>query len=219
MYRYIFFDLDGTLTDSSEGVFNCLRYALEQMGAPIPPLETQRLFIGPPLMESFSTYCRFDEEMCAQAVTYFRKRYMETGKNEVSAVAGIAEALQHLKDAGKILTVTSSKLHNACCEVVEHLGLAPYFSIIAGSPSDYQLNTKEAVIRRVMKQLELSEVDSHEILLVGDRKYDVLGAAAVGIDCLGVTFCGFAPEGELEEAGAIAVVSSPKEMVNYILNH
>ncbi len=219
MYRYIFFDLDGTLTDSSEGILNCLRYAMQKMGAPAIPPETEKLFIGPPLLESFSLRCGFDEEQAKQAIVYFRERYVVEGKKEVSGIPGMPGILQKLKDAGKTLAITSSKEHIACCEVVDHLGLTPYFDVISGSPSDYQLNTKEAVIRHVMGKFGLSEADSKEILLVGDRKYDVLGAAAVGIDCLGVTFCGFAPEGELEEAGAIAVVSTPEEMGSYILTH
>lgn len=219
MYRYLFFDLDGTLSDSSEGIFHCLRYSLEKMKVPPLPYETERLFIGPPLPESYAAYCGFDEAQISRAVSYFRESYLSQGRNEVSGIDGIHEALKQLQEAGYILAVTSSKEHPACLETLDKLDLTKYFTVVCGSPSDLARNTKELVIRKAMEQLGLTAADTNDILMVGDRKYDVAGAAAVGISCLGVTFCGFAPEGELEEAGAVAVVSSPAEMVRYILNH
>ncbi len=217
MYRYVFFDFDGTLTDSSEGILHSLRYALEKMGTPPLPPETEKLFIGPPLQESFALHCGYTPEQVVQAIHLFREYYCAKGITEMAPIPGMEEALRHLQDRGLLLAVTSSKEHNACCQAMENLGLAPFFAVIAGSESDLSHNTKADIIRSVMEQLHLTEENVPEILLVGDRKYDVIGAAQWGIPCLGVDFCGFAPEGELTEAGAVAVVHTAEEMADYIL--
>lgn len=219
MYRYLFFDLDGTLTDSSEGIFNCLRYALEKMGTPPLPHEVERLFIGPPLQDSFTAHCGYTRQQVLQAIQYFRERYLRLGIHEVAPVPGMQEALEELKRRGFVLTVTSSKENTACRTVVDNLGLTPYFTVVMGSTSDLSSCTKADVIRFTMQALGLTADDAPSILMVGDRKYDVLGARECGIACLGLDCCGFAPAGELEEAGAIAIVHTPEEMVAYILHH
>ena len=216
MYRTILFDLDGTLTDSSEGIYKCICYAMEKMGdTPIPP-EMACQFIGPPLEDSFQRLCGYSPEDSLRALHLFRERYAPLGSKEVKAVDGIAPALRRLQADGRTLAVASSKEERACHMVIENLGLTRYFTVIAGHNVTLA-NTKEAVIRSAMERLGLTETDREEILMVGDRHYDVEGAAACGIRCLGVDFCGFAPQGELEAAGAIAVVSSAEEMADYIL--
>ena len=219
MFRYIFFDLDGTLTDSSEGIFNCLRYALEKMGTPPLPHEVERLFIGPPLQDSFTAHCGYTPQQTLQAIQYFRERYLRQGIHEVAPVPGMREALQQLKDHGRILTVASNKENTACRTVVDNLGLTPFFTVVMGSTSDLSSCTKADVVRFTMDALGLTAEDAPSILMVGDRKYDVIGARACGIACLGLDVCGFAPKGELEEAGAAAVVHTVEEMTDYILHH
>ena len=216
MYHTIFFDLDGTLTDSSEGIFNCFHYALDCMGAPPLPQGEEFQIIGPPLEDSFARLCGFSPEDCTKALGFFRQRYRTEGCREVKIVPGMKEALQELRAAGLRLAVASSKEERGCHLVLEALGIHDCFDCIAGHNVTLA-STKEAVIRSAMAQMGLP--DAAGVLMVGDRKYDAIGAAAVGMDCLGVDFCGFAPEGELKAYGVHTVVSTPREMTDYILAH
>ena len=194
MYQYIFFDLDGTLTDSKEGILNCLRYAFEKLGDPVPP-ETELIkFIGPPLQDSFMGFCGYSREKAIRAVELFRERYAPIGKFENAAAPGMAELLRRLQERGYVLALSSSKPEEMC-------------------------RPKADVIRETMRRLGLNDGDKPHILMVGDRKFDVLGAKACGIDCVGVEFFGYAAPGELEAAGAVAVVSTAEELEDFILHH
>jgi phosphoglycolate phosphatase len=218
MYRYLFFDLDGTLTDSKEGILNCLRFALEKMGQPIPPESTLIRFIGPPLQESFTRFCGFSEEQAVQGIRLFRERYGPIGKFENMPAPGMAELCRRLKERGYVLAVASSKPEEMCVPICEKFGFAPAMETIVGSPpvGDWE---KADVIRETMRRLGLTEKERAQILMVGDRKFDVLGAAACGIDCAGVEFFGYAAPGELAEAGAVAVVRTAEELETFILSH
>lgn len=218
MYRYVFFDLDGTLTDSKEGILNCLRYAFEKLGEPVPSEETLLQFIGPPLQESFIRWCSFTPERAAEGLRLFRERYVPIGKFENAPAPGMAELCRRLKEQGYVLALASSKPEEMCVPICEKFGFAPSMETITGSPpvGDWE---KEDVIRETMRRLGLTEQDKPAILMVGDRKFDVLGAKACGIDCVGVEFFGYAAPGELAEAGAVAVVSTAEELERFILTH
>ena len=218
MYHYIFFDLDGTLTDSKEGILNCLRYALEKLGEPVPPENILIKFIGPPLQDSFMRYCGFDTEKAIRGIELFRERYAPIGKFENAAAPGMAELCARLKEKGYVLALASSKLEEICVSICEKFGFAPSMETITGSPpvGDWE---KTDVIRETMRRLGLSEADKPAVLMVGDRKFDVLGAKECGIDCVGVEFFGYAAPGELAEAGAVAVVRTEEELEQCILSH
>ena len=218
MYRYIFFDLDGTLTDSKEGIFNCLRYALEKMGQPVPPETVLTTFIGPPLQDSFVRYCGLTEEQTKQGVALFRERYTPIGKFENAAAPGMVDVCRRLAERGYVLALASSKPEEMCRPICEKFGFTPFMKAITGSPpaGDWK---KADVIRETMRRLDLTEADKPSILMVGDRKFDVLGAAECGIGCLGVEFFGYAAPGELVEAGAVAVVRTAEELEDFILHH
>ncbi len=216
MYHTIFFDLDGTLTDSSEGIFKCFHYALDCMHAPPLPQGEEFQIIGPPLEDSFARLCGFSPEDCVKALGFFRQRYRTEGCREVKIVPGMRKALETLRAAGLRLAVASSKEERGCHLVLEALGIHDCFDCISGHNVTLA-STKEAVIRAAMEQMGLP--DASGVLMVGDRKYDADGAAAVGMDCLGVDFCGFAPAGELEAHGVLAVVHTAQEMTEYILAH
>lgn len=216
MYKYILFDLDGTLTDSREGVTKSVRYALEKLGRPVPSDDVLTQFVGPPLQESFPEYGGVTEaEEIRQAIAFFRERYDTVGKFENAAGGGVPEMLAELKAAGYVLALASSKPEDMCRVICERYGLAPYLDVIAGSQpgADWQ---KASVIRLAMERMGLAEADKASLLMVGDRKYDVLGAAEVGVDCLGVEFFGYALPGELMGAGAVAVVDTPAELLAWI---
>lgn len=217
MYRYIFLDLDGTLTDSKEGIFNCVRYALEKMGEPVPEEEILRSFIGPPLHDSFERYCGFSRERALLGVQLFRERYTTIGKFENAAAPGMAELCRRLKERGYVLALASSKPEAMCEAICEKFGFAPFLTTIVGSPPTGDDWEKADVIRETMRRLGLTASDRESILMVGDRKFDVLGAKECGIDCAGVEFFGYAAPGELEEAGAVAVVQTAEELGRLIL--
>ena len=218
MYHYIFFDLDGTLTDSKEGIRNCLRYAFEKLGEPVPPESTLIKFIGPPLQDSFMRFCGFDMEKAIRGIELFRERYAPIGKFENAAAPGMADLCARLKERGYVLALASSKPEEMCVPICEKFGFAPSMETITGSPpvGDWE---KTDVIRETMRRLGLTDANKPSILMVGDRKFDVLGARDCGIDCVGVEFFGYAAPGELEEAGAVAVVKTAEELESFILSH
>jgi len=218
MYKYILFDLDGTLTDSKEGIVNCVRYALEKLGRPVPDGETLLKFIGPPLQDSFMAYCGMTQEEAVRAVGLFRERYAPIGKFENAAAPGLPELCARLKERGYVLALASSKPQEMCEPICERFGYTPSLRVIVGSPPEKDWE-KADVIREALRQLGLTEADKPSVLMVGDRKFDALGARACGIDCVGVEFFGYAAPGELRDAGAVAVVQTAAELEAFILTH
>lgn len=217
MYRYIFLDLDGTLTDSKEGIFNCVRYALETMGEPVPAEEVLKSFIGPPLHDSFEQYCGFSRERALRAVELFRERYTTIGKFENAPAPGMVDLCRRLKEQGYVLALSSSKPEAMCEAICEKFGFAPFLTTMVGSPPTGDDWEKADVIRETMRRLNLTDEDKAAILMVGDRKFDVLGAKECGIDCAGVEFFGYAAPGELADAGAVAVVQTAEALESVIL--
>ena len=218
MYRYIFFDLDGTLTDSKEGVVRSARYAIEKMGFPQLDDDTMRLFVGPPLTDSFMEFCGMTAAQAEEAVEVYRERYVPIGIYENEAASGAVELLKTLKARGYQTALASSKPEVMCETVCSHFGFTPYLDVISGATLHGEC-TKADVIRAAMERLGLTAADAGSILMVGDRKYDVLGARECGISCVGLTLFGYAAPGELEQAGAIALVKDLKELEDYILSH
>ena len=156
--------------------------------------------------------------MLFRSVERFRLLYEPVGQYENRAAPGMAEVMERLKEKGCVLALASSKPENLCVSICARFGFTPHLSALVGSPphGDWE---KEDVVREAMRQLGLTERDLPRVLMVGDRKFDVLGARACGVDCAGVEFFGYAPPGELEEAGAVAVVSTPEELEEFILSH
>lgn len=217
MYQYILFDLDGTLTDSKEGIMNCFKYAVEKLGD-VPPSDDKLLsFIGPPLKHSFGSL-GYDEEKIERAIRYYRERYEPIGKYENVPVPGGVEMCARLKEKGYRIAVASSKPQNMCIDICTHFGFAPYMDYIVG-PSVHNNWTKADVIRETMRSFGIDATDKSKVLMVGDRKFDVYGAAECGLDCVGVEFFGYAAPGELMDAGAIAVVDTTEELEAFITSH
>jgi len=200
-YEYILFDLDGTLTDSSEGIMKSILYALDTMGVERPSDETLKLFIGPTLDYSFRTYMKFDEDTIKEGVRLYRERYSTVGKFENRPYDGIDKVLELLKNKGCKLLVASGKPETFVIDIMKHFDLMKYFDFCAGSTLDGTRSTKDDIIAYAFDKMNITPDKYDKVLMVGDRKFDVNGAKIIGIDCLGVRF-GFAPEGELEEAGA-----------------
>ena len=206
--RSMLFDLDGTLTDSGEGIINCAQYAFRQMGYPVPPREQMGVFVGPPLWQSFIRF-GIPPERADEAVTVFRSRYIPIGKFENTPYPGIQELLEALKNRGWKLYVATSKPEVTAVEILEHFDLAKYFRLICGADMGHDREKKSDVIRYLLKQ----SPQNGKMLMVGDTKYDVLGAAELGIPAIGVSW-GYGDVQEMKDAGAMAIVNTPRELLD-----
>ena len=214
-WKYILFDLDGTLTDSSEGILNCVRYALEAAEVPVPDRKTMLRFIGPPLVEGFQEITGMSYEDAVVATAKYRERYSVIGLFENQPYEGIALALSRLKSQGKILALATSKPETYSIRILQHFHLLKYFDVTVGSTLDGARNKKPEVIQEVFRRLKLSEEEKAKTIMVGDRRQDIAGAKECGIASLGVYY-GFAEPGELEEAGADYVVHAVDEIMRIL---
>ena len=200
MFRYLFFDFDGTLYDTVEGITRCVQYALRKRGLDAP-LDSLRCFAGPPLDDMFVEKFGFSLEDAEQAVRDFRERYVPIGLYESRAFPGLKELLRELRAAGYRLAVTTSKPQVLAEELLRREELYELFDCVCGAAEEGEGNAKWQVLRRAMEKLQAPEGES---VLIGDTKYDVAGARRCGIPCIGVGY-GYAARGELENAGADAV--------------
>lgn len=214
-WKYILFDLDGTLTDSSEGILNCIKYALEAAGRDIPDTKSLMRMIGPPLMEGFQEVIGMDRQEAAEATMKYRERYNVIGLFENKPYEGIQQLLAGLKKEGKCLALATSKQENCSMRILRHFHLTRYFDVIVGSTLDGSRITKQEVIQEVFQRFRLKEEQKKETIMVGDRRQDILGAKACGIASLGVYY-GFAEQGELEQAGADYITRSVKETGRFL---
>lgn len=202
MYRYLFFDFDGTLYDTVEGITRCVQYALRKRGMDAP-LDSLRCFAGPPLDDMFMEKFGFTREDAEQAVRDYRERYVPIGLYESRPFPGLKDLLRDLHAAGYRLAVTTSKPQVLAEELLRREDLHDLFDCICGAAEEGEGNAKWQVLRRAMERLHAPEGES---VLIGDTKYDVAGAKRCGIPCIGVGY-GYAAEGELEQAGADAVAA------------
>jgi phosphoglycolate phosphatase len=203
MKRTILFDLDGTLTDSAEGVINCAIVALKHFGLPIPQREEMSFMVGPPLRDSFLRL-GVKEEDVELAVELYRQRYVPTGMFENTPYPGISALLGALKEEGHELYVATSKPENMATAILDKFRLSGYFDRIFGASLDGSRDTKDAVIAYLLEQLGPRE----NTIMVGDTSYDVLGAAVHGIKTIGVAW-GYGKIEDMNNAGAIAIADSP----------
>lgn len=209
MRKGILFDLDGTLTDSGEGIINCAIVALRHFSVPIPSREELRVFVGPPLGETFVRF-GIPEERVQEAIDVYRSRYIPIGKYENTPYPGIRELLEKLRSDGFLLYVATSKPEQTSVDILEHFDLAKYFDKICGASMDLSRSSKEAVIAYL---LETAPADS--LIMVGDTKFDVIGAAAHGIPTIGVSW-GYGTVSDLRSAGAAAIAHTPQELYSLI---
>lgn len=176
MFKYIFFDLDGTLTDSAEGITKCVQYALESRGINVPDLNTLRPFIGPPLIESFMKFYGMTEEEARLCTAKYRKRFKDTGIYENKVYPGVPEMLARLKANGFTLAVATSKPVEFARRVTDYFNLTPYFTYITGPDFNGSLPTKADVIADALKHFGLAGAAKAQALMIGDRSQDIAGA-------------------------------------------
>lgn len=211
MFEYILFDLDGTLTDPKLGITSSVQYALRALGIEEPSLDRLEPFIGPPLADSFREFYGLEGERLATAIDKYRERFATQGIFENEIYPGIPQMLADLKAKGKKLAIASSKPTLFVEQILEHFEIEKYFDHVVGSNMDGTRGTKEEVVEETLRQMLTVEMTPGQkrdaVAMVGDRKFDIEGARAHGITSVGVSF-GYAPEGELEEAGADFIVNS-----------
>mgnify|MGYP004665620031 CR=1 FL=1 len=213
-YQHIFFDLDGTLTDSADGIVNSVRYALEKQGI-VPPAREQLLpFVGPPLLDSFHKYYGMDREQGMQAIKAYREYFTDRGWKENSVYEGIPDVLKQLKDAGAHLYIATSKPEPFAKRIAEYFDLAKYFDGIVGSTLDEKITKKSQVIDLVLAQI--GEDYHGKTVMVGDREHDVNGAKENGLPCIGVLY-GYGSREELEEAGAAGISETVEGLLTELL--
>ena len=214
MYKYILFDLDGTLTDPFEGITRSVQYALNAFGVKDEPLEALKRFIGPPLKASFMEFYGFDSDTAVTAVEKYRERFADIGIYENRLFDGIPQMLEKLKKTGHVLAIASSKPTVYVERILQHFHIRQYFDHVMGSELDGRRTDKKEVVQAVLSDLHI-EKNSREAIMVGDRFHDVQGARACGLDCVGVTF-GYGGKDELVQAGAAAVVDTVDALYHFL---
>lgn len=210
MAKAILFDLDGTLTDSGEGIINCVSYTLAEFGLPVPDRQTLRVFVGPPLRDSFTKF-GVPADRADEAVKVYRSRYIPVGIYENFPYPGIDGVLQALRDQGHRLFVATSKPEWMAVKVLEKFQLDHHFERICGAAMDGVRDEKSAVIAYLLEQIG----DVEEAIMVGDTKFDVIGANAHNIPTIGVSW-GYGSEEEMTEAGAKAIAHSMDELLTLL---
>ena len=209
--KSILFDLDGTLTDSGEGIMKCALLALNHYGIDVPNMNVLRSFVGPPLWDSFVRFGIKPEE-ADNAVEVYRSRYLTVGKFENFPYPGIHDLLRKLKADGHKLYVATSKPEPTAIEIIEYFQLAEFFEIICGATYDGTRGSKADVIAYLLSQCGQIE----NIVMVGDTAYDVIGAKAHGIPTVGVSW-GYGKIEDMEQAGAAGIANTMDELYELIL--
>jgi phosphoglycolate phosphatase len=212
--RCVLFDLDGTLTDPVVGITTCIAHALVAMGAPCPPLEQLAPFVGPPLRPTFAGLLGVAETdpVVETAVAWYRERFSTVGLYENVPYPGIEEMLGALRSVGLQLFLATSKPLVFARRIVDHFGMSDHFSGVYGSELDGRFDDKAELIAHLLATERLAPA---ECVMVGDRSYDVIGAARNGVAAVGVTY-GYGTETELREAGAAHVCHSVPDLLTFL---
>lgn len=213
MYKVILFDLDGTLTESGEGITKSVQYALEKLGQTEPDLKKLEVFVGPPLLQQFMKYAGLDEETAVKAVEYYRERYTDIGIFENEVYPGVEDMLDKLRGKGYILAVASSKPERFVKKVLDHFDLTKYFHEIVGSEMNGGRTSKADVIEEALDRLHMAD-HRDQVVMVGDKEQDVFGARKAGLKCLAVSY-GYGSEEELKNANPLKIVDSAQEVLDF----
>ena len=207
-FKNIFLDLDGTLTDSGEGIMNSVAYSLRRFGIEETDREKLRSFIGPPLFESYIREYGFDHEKAILAVEYYREYFAPKGIFENRAYDGIPELLSDLKNDGRRLYLATSKPEPYALQIVKHFGLYEYLDGLFGSTMTEKRTKKEEVVAYA---LENTGIKNSDVVMIGDRNHDIIGAKANGVASIGVLY-GYGDREELAEAGADVIATTVEEL-------
>ena len=205
--RLVLFDLDGTLVDSTPGIWASIRVAAAELGLPAPTEGQLRSMVGPPLQDGFAGAFGLTGDDVDRAVAAYRRHYAAGAVLDARLYPGISELLGGLRDGGARLAVATSKPEPFAVRVLEHTGLLTAFASVHGATFDGTVRHKDQVVGAALA----AHPDAQRPVLVGDRSHDVLGARAHGLPCIGAGW-GPAPPGELVAAGAAAVAATPGDV-------
>lgn len=211
----VLFDFDGTVADTGEGVFLCVRYAIDAHGLEQPSDEEIRKFIGPPMIVSYHTlYPHLSDDEVQSLMQSYREKYAEVGLYKYKLYDGITELLKKLNENGIKTAVASSKPQEALQNIIKVSGIDKYFDCIVGADRNYTDSDKATIVEEAIKRTGVT--DKSRVLMVGDRKYDIVGAHKAGIACVAVLF-GYGSQEEFNEYRADYVVNSFKEVEKIVL--
>jgi phosphoglycolate phosphatase len=213
-YSCILFDLDGTIVDSAPGITATLAYMFEQLGKPIPTPSELLKYVGPPLLDSFRDYAGFDAAQSAEALAIYREKYLNVGAYDATQYPGVGLVLKAVHESPVPMSLATSKPETPATLILEHFNLARYFDIITGASDDEVRSAKKDVVAEALVRLAAMGADISRPVLVGDREHDVQGAAANGVPTI---FVEWGYGSIAEQAGSVAVVSTPEELQTLLL--
>ena len=215
MYKYAFFDLDGTITDSGPGIIDSAIVALSKFGIEVTDRKQLYPFIGPPLSESFRDLFGIPEDQVPLAIQYYREHYnVHSIFAGNSVYEGIEDVLIKLKEAGVKLVIATSKPYNLAKQVLDYFDLTKYFDYISGAVANVRIH-KHEVIAHALEELNITNLD--EVIMIGDRKYDVIGARQNGLKCIGILYGGYSTLEEFLLEETAYIINKPHEIVNIVL--
>lgn len=213
-YDYVIFDFDGTVVDTGEGILKSLQYSFEQMGHEVPDLSDLKKFIGPPIHYSYVTFYGVSEDEVEEYIKKYRERYREIGIYECFVYDGVIETIKTLREKGVKIGIASSKPVKLIYDVMDYLKITEYFDAIVGTKFDDSNHPgKTDLVLESMKKL--SDEDKKHTLMVGDRYFDIDGAAGAGVDSVGVTY-GYGSRKEFKEHGATYIIDNAKELLKIV---
>ena len=213
-FQYILFDLDGTLTDSGEGITKAAQYALKYFGIEVADLNELRKFVGPPLRDSYKNFYGFNDEKAELGIVKFREYYTDKGIYENQVYDGVEETLKVLKDNGKKLINATSKPEVHAKTVLKHFDLEKYFDFIGGADLEETRVKKGDVIRYSLENAGIKDLS--KVIMVGDREHDILGAKENNIKSIGVVY-GYGDVVELTQARAEFVVEKIEDIIDIVI--
>ena len=211
-YNYYLFDFDGTLCDTTEGIFKSVIYSLECFGITENDMEKLRFFVGPPLFESYKTLYNVSDDDAKWLIEKYRERYRKKAAEESSVYDGVTELLETLKRSGKKIAIASSKPEYFVNEISKYHNIDKYYDFVSAESFKNNHSSKKELIERCLEFF--GNPPKEEVLMVGDRFYDIDGATAVGLDSAGAVY-GFGTEEELTKAGATHILFEPCDLLKY----
>ncbi|WP_160688411.1 HAD family hydrolase [Clostridium sp. C2-6-12] len=213
-FEYILFDLDGTITDSGEGITKSVQYALKSFDINVEKLEDLNKFIGPPLKDSFKKFYNFDDEKAELGLQKYREYYAEKGIFENSLYEGVVELLEALKKNNKMIILATSKPEVYAKQILEYFKVDKYFTFAAGSDFEETRVKKGEVIKYALEEAKISDLS--KVIMIGDREHDIIGAKENNIKSIGVLY-GYGDVVELTQARAEYIAKTPEEILNIVL--
>jgi len=209
-FTTVLFDLDGTIVDSAPGITSSLAHTLEEMGRPVPSPAELVEWVGPPILDSFRDLGHMDDREAQRALAIYRKHYFAIGVYDARVYRGVESVLQAVYDAGIPISLATSKPETPARTILEHVGLARYFTELTGASDDERRSKKADVVLEALRRLRKDGADLSRPVMIGDRIHDVEGARERGVPTIFVTWGYGSPA---ESAGAIAVVDTADQLI------